>query len=324
MISHKYKYIKYPIIILIMFMTGSAWSQNTLNVGDKIPVVKMAWSKVSLKNIANRVQLASELVSNRKIEKNEKNQLDALMKEPETWNRWISPYETAPEIKVKILKDYNEIRVMNRMLIDKHDGDDVGEYRAIEIAAKYLEKFRASGLLSHKAYNLNDVQVGYGRIGGGSLRDQEQYDWIVEYRITFRPNIDGIQLANAGVRLAIHRTGKLMGVRLGGVSAKKTDTTRVVKVPLEKAEDRLKSIIPKDMEPSVAWSRVMYVMPENKQSAIVEPLMVYSYSLITESDGQRIVSRRQTVGFSLSDENAKAIDFSSPARKHEGTDTERK
>lgn len=321
MILNTNKYIKYAIIISIMFSAGNAWAKKNLTVGDKIPVVKLHWSQETLKNIEKRVQLVSQWVATRQIKENA---LNSLMKEPQALNRWISPFESAPEIKVKILKDYNEIRVMNRLLVDKHDGEDVGEERAVEIAAQYLEKLRASGLLNHEAYDLDDVQIGYGRIGGGSFNNREKYDWVVEYRMTYRPNIDGIQLANAGVRLAIHRTGRLMGVRFGGVSAEKTDSTKVIKVPFEKAGERLKNIIPKNTEPSVVWSRVMYVMPENKKSAIVEPLMVYSFSLVADSDGQRVVSRRKTVGFSLTDNSAKAIDFSAPAREHEETDKERK
>ena len=307
--------------MVFVFFATIVWGQETPNVSDKFHVVEMFWTKRNLKNIAKRVQVAAEFVANREIKGN---QLYALMHEREAWNHWISAFEAAPELKVKIFKDYDEVRVINRSLIDKLDGEDIGEKQAIEIAAKYLEKFGDSGVLNHKAYNLDDVQVGYGKVGGGTLDGREQYEGIVEYRVTFRPNMGGIQLANAGVRLAIHRSGVLSGVRLGGVSAKKTGKTAIRKVSSEKIEERFRRMIPDNAKPAVVWSRVMYVMPENKRRAVVEPLKVFSFALISESDGEHVVSRRKILGFSLTDEKAKVIDFTAPARQHEGTKVERK
>ena len=68
----------------------------------------------------------------------------------------------------------------------------------------------------------------------------------------------------------------------------------------------------------------MYVMPEGESRPVVEPMLVVSYASQREVDGQRIVSRRKTLGFSLTDPAAAAIDFDAPARKHEGTELTRK
>ena len=308
--------------VAMVGVTSAASAAEIPQVGDEMAVVAMYWAKRNIKDIAKRVHTAADLVANRQLKTDG---LGELMRERGVFNHWISPFEDAPELKVKIIRDYDEVRVINRKLVDQHDGKDVGKKQAIEIAAKFMDQLRKAGVLNHRDFNLDDVQIGYSRVGEGSMDGKVHYESVVEYRVTFRPNIDGIQLANAGVRLAVHRSGALAGIRFGGVSVKERKRKTVVrKVPSEKIEARLKRMIPKNAKPAVAWSRVMYVMPEEKREALVEPLQIYSYSLITESDGEPVVSRRKTVGFSLSNVKAKVVDFTAPAREHQGTKPERK
>jgi hypothetical protein len=59
----------------------------------------------------------------------------------------------------------------------------------------------------------------------------------------------------------------------------------------------------------------MYVMPENKRRAVVEPLYVVSYSLEFPTDAdETAVSRRKTIGFSLIDSKAPPVDLTPPVR----------
>ena len=67
----------------------------------------------------------------------------------------------------------------------------------------------------------------------------------------------------------------------------------------------------------------MYVIPDDKRKALVQPLKIYSYSLLSSSDGVEVISRRKTLGFSLTDSKAQPIDFAPSARKHMAPKTTR-
>ena len=76
-----------------------------------------------------------------------------------------------------------------------------------------------------------------------------------------------------------------------------------------------REMVPVKAKPKVAWSRVMYVMPENKRTALVPPLYVISYSLeFPGYEGTTVVSRRKTVGLSLVDSKVAPIDLTPPVR----------
>jgi hypothetical protein len=67
--------------------------------------------------------------------------------------------------------------------------------------------------------------------------------------------------------------------------------------------------------PEIAWSRVMYAMPDGENRALLEPLLVVSFSETYATDeGERVSSRRRILGFSLVDADADPIDFTAPAR----------
>ena len=55
-------------------------------------------------------------------------------------------------------------------------------------------------------------------VGGGPLWQPRATERKrIEYRITVRRTINGIELANAGVRIAVHASGRVSALRFGGV-----------------------------------------------------------------------------------------------------------
>ncbi|MGB7291646.1 MAG: hypothetical protein WBD99_05700 [Thermodesulfobacteriota bacterium] len=291
-------------------------------VGDEMSVVEFYWAKRNLNDLIRRVQIVSESVAGYKLEDRE---LYEIFPKPQALNHWISPFKDAPHLKIKVIPEYDELRVINGALVDMVDVKDVGEESAVEIATNYLRMFSNAGLLSIEAFNFGDIQVGYGIIGEGSMDEKFKVEHVTEYRITFRPNINGIQLANAGVRISIHRTGALVGVRLGGVTMKAWDGKTVERVVSpEEIRTQFQKMIREDSQAIIAWARPMYVMPEDAQTAVVTPLQVFSYSLKTKVDDKyEVSSRRKIVGLSLTDPTAVAIDFTAPTRNHTGTSPDR-
>lgn len=65
-------------------------------------------------------------------------------------------------------------------------------------------------------------------------------------------------------------------------------------------------------------------MPEGESRAVLEPMLVISYTQVRKTDEGPVASRRKTVAYSLTDPKAAPIDFDAPAAKHEGTEVTRK
>ena len=129
------------------------------------------------------------------------------------------------------------------------------------------------------------------------------------------------------MRLGILASGELASLRVGGVTLVSRDRggaeSRRVRVTTADLMQRFYREVPKGAEPAVAWSRVMYVMPEGKTRAVVEPMMVVSYTQRYRVGDEAVASRRKTVAYSLTAPEAAAIDFDPPAAKHEGLEVTR-
>jgi hypothetical protein len=291
---------------------------------DSMPVVEMYWKERNIEDIVERTKKLSELVAGNELDETD---LRKALSANKQLNHWILPFKyDAPNLTVKVIPEYDEIRVINKGLVDRVGNKYIPEKAAIRIAKTYLEELSRLNLINREMYSTDNLQVGYGRVGEGAKDNKYQKtENTIEYRITFRPNIQGIQLANAGVRISIHRSGEILSIRLGGVSLEKWDGKAVErKVSSEKIREVFRQSIPLDAQPIVAWSRPMYVMPEDMRRAVVEPLQIFSYSLKTVSDGKyEVISRRKIFGFSFADPEAKVIDFTPPAKKHSSTELER-
>ncbi|MDD5321639.1 MAG: hypothetical protein PHD43_13705 [Methylococcales bacterium] len=282
-------------------------------VGKAMRIIPMQWSKRSPEETAQRILYAANLVAGRTLDADLES---VFLKEHDAFQKWSAPFKDAPELKIKVIPAYDEIRILNRSLVDYWVKEDIGEAKAIAIAYRHLKQLIEAGMLNQQSFDPKDVQVGYGRIIQGSTDGKQKMEAITEYRITFRPNIDGIQLANSGVRIAVHRSGVLSAMRIGGVATDEISGSQVTRtVSVEDANRIFSKTQPDNAKTDIAWSRVMYVMPEDKQSAVVEPAQVFAYSLKMVSDGDEVISRRKTVGVSLG--SGQLIDYTAPASQHE-------
>lgn len=308
-------YLNQKIILFIALILGFVSTSLSAEpvVSEVMKVVEMHWQTRTPDEQVRRIQFAANMVAGQPLDSN----LESVFaKEHDALQKWSAPFKSAPNIKVKLLPAYDELRVLNKSLVDKWTEKDIGEAAAIRIAYNQLQKLLAANMLSQRSFNLNDVQVGYNRIIEGSKDGKKRFEAITEYRLTFRPNIDGIQLANAGVRVAVHRSGAIAGLRIGGVTVDEKAGFQIKRsISRYYANTVVTKWLPSNAKPDLAWSRIMYVMPEDAKSATVEPTQVYSFSLKTESDGVEVISRRKIVGVSLS--SGELIDYTAPTAKEE-------
>jgi hypothetical protein len=193
-------------------------------------------------------------------------------------------------------------------------------------ARKVFDGLAARKVIDARHYDWDRVDTAFTMVGEGSDDGKKTDKRRTEARFTLRRVLNGIELANAGLRIAIHYSGRVSSVRVGGVSVvSKFNNGQeqpmgmgrwLERRPTDDPISRLNGeLLPKGAKAKVAWTKVMYVMPENKRSAVVEPLQVVSYSLeFPTQEGPSVVSRRETVGFSLVDPKAPAIDLTPPVR----------
>ncbi len=303
------------VAITMGIAIGSANAASNPKQGDELPVIKISWPEVDERTLLERAAAIAELSSAGKVATAD---LDSLVEDTAELTRWSTPFHKAPELQVKLIPEYNEVRLINTALLDQTDSDDIGESAAIEQAIRYLDEMIARGIVTEAEYNLDHMQLGYTKIGGGAIDKNgkpagEPTEQIVDYRVTFRPNIKGVQLANAGVRLAIHRSGKLSAARVGGVIAEPTGDSVDWSVSSRELQKRLDQFGPRT-DKKVDWARVMYVMPEDQRSAIVEPLHTVAFSAVFGSEQGEVISRKKVVGFSIADPDADPLDFTAPGK----------
>jgi hypothetical protein len=236
----------------------------------------------------------------------------------------------APELAVVYLPEYDELRIADQELaVATSPKSEVSQEEAIGIAKRAFDALAQRKLVDPRHFDWDKADIASTWVGGGPSDSREPTEKRrLEYRITLRRRLNGIELANAGVRIAVHVNGRISSVRSGGVSVASKPGADGLEEPTgagrwlqrNTTTADLQSRFQREMVPvkaksKVAWSRVMYVMPENKRTALVQPLYVISYSLEFPSDeGNTVVSRRKTVGFSLVDPKAAPTDLTPPVR----------
>jgi hypothetical protein len=237
---------------------------------------------------------------------------------------------------VKYQAQYDELRVLNEELdVTESSARDIGIQGARDVAERFLKRLAEAEVLDARHYERAVVQVGTKLVGDGPLDEAVKPGRVAGYRVTYRPRLHGFQLANAGLRLGITAAGEVESLRVGGVTplgewragaftATGAGGARKVRIGPKALTERFYREAPKGVEPRVAWSRVLYVMPEGVARAVVEPMLVVSYTQVRKTESGPVASRRRTLAYSLTDPKAAPLDFDAPAPTHEGTAPVRK
>src|SRR5881396_321685 len=316
------------VLMCSVFIMGEALAQpRATQVGDRLAAFEMEWREVKPEALSARARAAAEVL------------VDSDLKQPAT----IVPLKSSdgvsrrtqitvpdsPALDIVYLHEYDELRLVNTELATSTAPiNEISQEEAINLARRAFDGLAKHKLIDPRHFNWDRVDVA-STWAGGSSRDAKTIDKRrVEYRITLRRELNGVELANAGLRIAVHTSGRLAALRLGGVSVKLKINPNGVEEPVGKGRwlerkvtaEELKARferegLVKNAKLKVAWSSVLYVMPESKRVALVEPLYVVSYSLeVPSDDGTTAVSRRKTVGFSLTDAKAPSVDLTPPVR----------
>lgn len=292
---------------------------------ERLASFEMAWPKLKTEAITARARAAAEVMTGRQLSRPA---VVAPIKPSRASSRMQMAVPGAPALEIFYLPEYNELRIVDTELAaSTTPGREMPQDEALKLARRAFDELAHRNVIDPRNYDWGSADIASTWVGGGSLDGKTSEKNRIEYRITVRRSINGIEVANAGARIAIHASGRVSALRLGGVEvASKTAgnveepigkgrwlSRRVANKDLQARFER--EMVPEKAKARVAWSRVMYVMPESKRTALVEPLYVVSYSLeFPSDDGQTAVSRRKTVGFSLVNPEAAPVDLMPPAR----------
>jgi hypothetical protein len=293
---------------------------------ERLASFEMAWPKLKTEAITARARAAAEVMTGQQLSRPA---VVAPIKSSGTSSRRMQiALPGAPALEIFYLPEYNELRIVDTELAaSTTPGREMPQDEALKLARRAFDELARRNVIDPRHYDWGSADTASTWVGGGSLDGKTSEKNRIEYRITVRRSINGIEVANAGVRIAIHASGRVSALRLGGVEvASKTAgdveepigkgrwlSRRVANKDLQARFER--EMVPEKAKAKIAWSRVMYVMPENKRTALVEPLYVVSYSMeFPSDDGQTAISRRKTVGFSLVNPEAPPVDLMPPAR----------
>ncbi|MBM3576519.1 MAG: hypothetical protein FJX40_02420 [Alphaproteobacteria bacterium] len=297
------------------------------DIPQRVATFEMSWKERDRSAISDLARSAAESLTGREL------RAAAPIVEPLKniqARRMQVAIPDAPSLEMTYLPDYDELRIVDTELASARAPErDLAQGDAMKIAHSAFDALAQRKLIDPAQYDWQKADVGFTWVGGASRAAKASERKRVEYRITLRRAINGIELANAGLRIAVHASGRVSGLRLGGVTvaskqAGQTEepTGRGRWLEPKQSIDALRGRFERDIvaaqkgKANVAWSRIMYVMPEKERSSLVEPLYVVSYSLQTPTpEGETAVSRRKTIGFSLVDAKAPPVDLTPPTHE---------
>lgn len=306
--------------------TTTAAQQDKIEVPDRFASFEMVWPTQKSDIVAVQARTIAEVLSGERLRRPA---LVVPIKSADGNSRRMQVnVPEVPALEITYLSDYAEFRIVNTELVASTDPErEIPQEEAVKIARRTVEELAARKIVDARHYNWENADVASTWVGGGSIDGKSAEKKRIEYRITVRRSINGIELANAGLRIAVHVSGRVSGLRFGGVAvASKLSGTmeepigkgRWIKSNVSAGDLQTRferEMVPERAKARIAWSRVMYVMPENKRTATVEPLYVVSYSLEVPTDtGETAVSRRKTAGLSLVKLKAPPVDLTPPVR----------
>jgi hypothetical protein len=322
------------LAITPMSLAGSPDADSARIVaGEAVVAFEMYWPERSAQEIATRTGALASLITGERVHTDD---VRAAISRSEAGARTSEEsLSGAPGLAFTYLPEFDEIRLSHLEALATSDpGKDIGETEAIAEARIALQAMAEAGIIEKQDYAKSQPQVGYRKVAGGTIEGVTDFNHVVEYRVTFRPQINGIELANAGARIGVHANGGISSLRVGGVTVAR-EKRGEASLPSSKGEiyerkvtassirERFRANQPDAAETRIAFEKLMYVMPDDTRRAVIAPTQVFSYSLaFAAQDGQQVVSRRQIVGFDVTDSRAAMINYT-PAARDSGDEPKR-
>ena len=186
-------------------------------VGDRIAVFEMKRERRSNQDVSRLSAAVAEVLSGAKLQA-----APEVKPAPRARGEHRRLRVTVPEgppLRIRYLPETDELRALNvEVAADTRPAKDVGQPAAVDLARRAVRQLAAAGVVDARHFDLATPDVASTWVGEGSVDGRvREVRRRVEYRVTWRRRLNGIDFANAGVRVAVHASGRLAGLRIGGV-----------------------------------------------------------------------------------------------------------
>jgi len=322
------------IIISFLISCNNISQISEYKLGDIIIPYKIGWKTQNEDQILSKLNSLLPLIVDRELIQivNEKKLLQNVLA-PSEIGTWVEVIDNA--LFIKYDNEYDEIRIINRNREIDKVVKKIDETIALKLSKELLEVFIQNGIIHEQLFFNPTEQIGYKIEGSGSIEMKETQKKITEYRVTYRPRINNIEMINTGIRFGINQNGELCNVRVGGASPEGIwkngrlistiqNNDRRIKVSTNDIMSNLYNNKLKDGEINISSSKIVYVIPEGEISAIVEPTLLVSFTESRIIDDLEVISRKRNISYALSSTDIKPVVFDTPETNHQGTKLERK
>jgi hypothetical protein len=238
-------------------------------------------------------------------------------------------FRAGPEVDIVYYQEFDDLRVTNSVLQDDVTGDadvpDKDEYvahRARRAFEECFDRLAKAGLIDGKHFDLNKTRVSHTQFAAAP-QGMDGHVLTTEFVFSLLRKINGIDFANAGLKVAVHRTGRIAFIRLGGATVASTMEHGPFEVPTgsgflfprkvsaRSVRERFAHDFP---EAQVHYDVIKYILPDDQRRAIIEPRHVFAFSRVSNVDGLDVITRREFVGYSLREPGTPPKDFSEPPK----------
>jgi hypothetical protein len=227
----------------------------------------------------------------------------------------------------------SELVLDNRKLQkDSRSEPDVGPTAAQARFVEAVQRLADTSVIDETRYDVSNAISSRTVVGVGSSDTDDPQERVVSYDFLVRETLNGIPFVNAGLRIGVHRTGAITGVRVGGAQAAAVfEGGRLRPVapgyvfratPNESYyQGRFAREFPRAqvLSQGLTYMLPMTVDAEAGNRQVLEPRYVFSFS----NHYGDIVARRRYVGYSISKPELPAEDLSPSAEPNAAGDPRR-
>jgi len=228
-----------------------------------------------------------------------------------------------PKISGRYRHGADELLLNNRALeLDVRSATDIGAAAARARFVDTMQQLDDAAVIDESLFDLNQAIVSQTKTVTGSNDTDAQVERVVSYDFLARQSFNGIPFVNSGVRVSVHRSGAISGLRVGGaVAAATLEHGRLrprapgyvfrATVDEKYYQERFTKEFPRAQVNSkgLLYMLPLSVNPEAGQKQLLEPEYVFNFA----NRLGEIVSRRRYVGYSLSNPAAPAHELSPTA-----------
>lgn len=289
-------------------------------VGAQLGVFEAQWPQRSAAEVAERLrQVTNALLGRSDVAATEFADVAAAHDQQKT--RWSERHQVGTAaLHIEYYPQFDDLRVENDDVNgDMNPSKDVGEAASRATLAKTVAALASAGLLQPEHFDVGHAELGYTKHMEAAA-NETPVQKIAQYRYTVRRQINGIDFAQAGLRVVVHADGRVASIRLGGATVAstlkngvETPTGKGHMITRQVSEDALVARHASEERNSRGTKhRLMYVFPPGSSGGLIEPRHVVYFARASGPEAGAVLSRAQYLGYSITDPTAPALLLSDP------------